>query len=326
MSPPMAKPQRPAPRYKNLTWQQLRSFCETSRLGSLAAAAAALDLTQPTVWAQVHALERHFGVALVKAHARGCQLTPAGRVLAELAHPAVRSIFELKVRLQERLGQAERHLTVATTPRIMTEDLAECLLPFEEQNPAVRIILKEMRTDEVAAAVEAGAAELGFTLLRPRGHGSPDLIYEACYELDLLLLTPANHPLARKRHVRPADLLAYPFVNSRDNATGDPVAAAALEKLGVFDRHIGRAEAFFVSSIRRLVEMGFGIALVSGRPNLTNPGRLHERVMSRHFGRTPVYIVTGRTLEVDPACRNLIRMVQERMARNPSPGSTETAP
>ena len=52
-------------RYKDTTFQQLRSFYETARLGSLSAAADQLDLSHPTVWAQVHALERDLGEALI---------------------------------------------------------------------------------------------------------------------------------------------------------------------------------------------------------------------------------------------------------------------
>ena len=53
--------------YKEVRLQQLRSFCETARLGSLAAAAQALGLAEPTVWEQVHALERQFAAKLVEA-------------------------------------------------------------------------------------------------------------------------------------------------------------------------------------------------------------------------------------------------------------------
>jgi molybdate transport repressor ModE-like protein len=74
-------------RFKELSLQQLRSFCETARLGSLTAAADSLGLSQPTVWEQVHALERVFGMKLLQRRARGSELTPAGRLLAELAAP-----------------------------------------------------------------------------------------------------------------------------------------------------------------------------------------------------------------------------------------------
>src|SRR5262245_66612414 len=75
--------------YKDLKVQQLRSFCETARLGSLTAAAAALGFAQPTVWEQVHALERLLGAKLIEREAYGCRLTDAGRVLLEFAAPLV---------------------------------------------------------------------------------------------------------------------------------------------------------------------------------------------------------------------------------------------
>ena len=77
-----------SPTYKRLTLQQLRSLCETGRLGSFWAAAHALDVSHPTVWKQVHALEREFHVRLVETDHSGCQLTPAGRLLVEMAGPA----------------------------------------------------------------------------------------------------------------------------------------------------------------------------------------------------------------------------------------------
>src|SRR5437588_7871544 len=63
----MLMPGRPGRAYKEITLQQLRSFCETVRLGSLTAAADSLGLARPTVWKQVHALEHHLGIFAVRA-------------------------------------------------------------------------------------------------------------------------------------------------------------------------------------------------------------------------------------------------------------------
>jgi DNA-binding transcriptional LysR family regulator len=68
-----------------MTLQQLRSLCETGRLGSFWAAAKALEVSHPTVWKQVHALERQFGLPLMATHRYGCQLTVAGRLLIAMA-------------------------------------------------------------------------------------------------------------------------------------------------------------------------------------------------------------------------------------------------
>src|SRR5437667_9746155 len=82
--------------YKEIQLRQLRGFCETARLGSLSAAAESLELTQPTVWEQVRALEREFATKLVEPHGRGCHLTEDGRILTQLIAPLVAGIDSLK--------------------------------------------------------------------------------------------------------------------------------------------------------------------------------------------------------------------------------------
>ena len=73
--------------YKQLQMQQLRSLAETARLGSLAEAAKALGVAQPTVWEQVHALERYFGAKLVEPRRRGCRLTELHACLDAISPP-----------------------------------------------------------------------------------------------------------------------------------------------------------------------------------------------------------------------------------------------
>ena len=95
----MLMPSRPGRAYKEITLQQLRSFCETVWLGGLTAADS-LGLARPTVWKQVHALEHHLGVQLVAPHTQGCESTEAGRLLANIASPLVTGIGSIKQALQ----------------------------------------------------------------------------------------------------------------------------------------------------------------------------------------------------------------------------------
>ena len=100
------------PAYKDITLGQLRSFCETARRGSLTAAASALRLAHPTVWKQVHALEKAFGRPLIEPHARGCRLTEAGEVLLRLAAPNVFDLDGIRTRLDEELRMVDVRITV----------------------------------------------------------------------------------------------------------------------------------------------------------------------------------------------------------------------
>ena len=80
--------------------------------------------------------------------------------------------------------------------------------------------------------VAAMLADLGLAAIA----ADPDhtwLLYEPCYELEIILVTPRDHPLARKRRVRVNDLADFPLVNSPSSfgVTGpeqDPAEARAF--------------------------------------------------------------------------------------------------
>ncbi len=300
--------------YKDITLQQLRSFCATARQGSLTAAATALDLAQPTVWKQVHALEQTFGNKLIEPHARGCRLTEAGEVLHRLLEPAVASldIGELQARFAEALGQTNIHITVAGQPRLLADDLPPCLAVFVPRWPRVRFTLRQANGDEVAALVESGEASLGFTTYIENRGQYPHLSFDPWYELEVILLTPRDHPLAQRRRVRPEDLKPYPLINAT-TALRDTQAHGTLIKLGLYETEPRWVEARQAAIIRRCVEMGLGIALVPGLwPRKASP-RLHERAMHRYFGSIPVYLVRRSGVRQHAALGAFAEAVRSRL-------------
>jgi DNA-binding transcriptional LysR family regulator len=105
------------------------------------------------------------------------------------------------------------------------------------------------------------------------------------------LITPKDHPLARRRHVRPEDLCAYPLVNSPSAQFHEASTTALLERLGVFRTQPRRIEAYFAATIRRYVELGFGIGLIPSSPSRQPDPRFHERSLSRYLGRCTFYLV-----------------------------------
>lgn len=63
---------------------QLRTFVAVAREGGVGAAARALHVSQPTLTAQIHALEAQYGVELFRRQGRGVALTEAGQRLFAL--------------------------------------------------------------------------------------------------------------------------------------------------------------------------------------------------------------------------------------------------
>lgn len=301
------------PIYKRSRLQQLQCLCETARLGSFLAAAAALDVSNPTVWKQVHALEREFGAQLVEPHGRGCHLTTAGQLLVELAGPAVESMATLRERFQSAVHDTSLDLRIAVTPQILQVELAPCLAKFHRGHPQVRFRFLELPVDEVASAVQDRRADFGFTTSRLTEEQQRGLLTEPAYTLEVRLLAPKGHPLARRRAVRPRDLRLYPLVNAPgeywDTHLG-PVLDAADGGPGVPPI----VQASFMFSIHRLVELGFGIGLILAVPSAPPDRRFHERSMRRYFGTLVVHLVRRRGAFRAPPGEAFMALVRRELA------------
>jgi molybdate transport repressor ModE-like protein len=307
------------PSYKQLTLSQLRCLCETARRGSFVAAAGAMGVSHPTVWKQVHALEREFGVKLVEPHGRGCLLTSAGQMLIELAGPSVESIATLEDRFRAKIAEASVDLTIAVTPRTLVEDLAPCVVLFHARHPKVRYRFMEMPDDEVAEAVEMRRADFGFTPSTLTFEQQRTLVAEPCYVLEVRLVTAKNHPLARRRTVRPADLRPYPFVNGPDEFSRF-YARTAFDPNEHGDPASFLVQANFTASIRRFVELGFGIGLVHAIPSRPFHRGLHERSMNAHFPAMEIQVIRRRGAFTPDVGEEFIQLVRAESTREASNG------
>lgn len=303
--------------YKEITLPQIRCFCDAIRLGSFKAAAKSLGLSHPTVLSQVHALEHHLGAKLVETHARGCRPTADGRLLAVMVAPLVAGFNSLEHTFQEVRGKEVQRLIVATTPRILVDDLPECVVEFSKNWPNVHVRFEEMRMEEIPEAVEAGKVDLGLTTTSSPTPGNAWIAFEPAYELEVVLVTPKDHPLARQRTIRASDLAAYPLVNAPPGIL-DPSISITLKMLNVFQAEPRRVEAANAAAILRYVELGFGVGLTLRVPSHHADPKFHERSLSRELGRVKVHLVWRKGSLMMPHARAFADLVKAFLNRKSS--------
>jgi DNA-binding transcriptional LysR family regulator len=183
----------------------------------------------------------------------------------------------------------------------------------------VQLHLKELADEQVHAAVEAGQADVGIILNRGANLESPWTVsrwleFEPLYELDIILITPRDHPLARRRQVRPKDLRPYPLVSAVASLP-TAMVVAMLEQIGVPDQREPLVQTNFTASIRRYVELGFGIGLIAVLPSRPRCRTLHERDMSRYFGKATVYQVRRQGSFLTPAAASFISILKDGFSR-----------
>lgn len=303
-----------APAYKDITLRQLRSFCETARLGSLTGAARELRLAHPTVWKQVHALEEHFRVRLVVPHARGCRLTDEGRVLAELASPLVTDIDRLRQQFGTERTRLGNKLGVASSSRILIEALPDVVADFSRSRPDVQLALRQMEDPRVADAVESGEADLGLTASPLAPETRPMLACKLCCHVQVTLIAPPGHPITQRRILGPSDVGRWPLVNSRESFR-DPAINAQLERYDVFRGQPRRVEAFAGDTIKEYVRQGYGLGLITLWRSPKRLSGLWQRPMGRWFGRVSIYVITKKRLKRE----GLVRAFMDGFRRRHAP-------
>ena len=101
-----------------------------------------------------------------------------------------------------------------------------------------------------------------------------------CRTCPLSLITPVNHPLARKRTITPADWIKYPLIMPPEGVYARHVLDHLLERHNLRERVRIVMETPLLDSIRQYVAAGLGIALVHiGQQRF--PGiRLHVRPLT----------------------------------------------
>ena len=119
-----------------MTLAQLQSFVLVARLGSVKAAAAELEVTEPAVSVAVGALRRELGDDLFVREGRGIALTPGGRRLAALASEILGLAEQARRSVQETAGAPQRMQVVATS--LVAEHVAPLIDAFTDPSRATR--------------------------------------------------------------------------------------------------------------------------------------------------------------------------------------------
>lgn len=97
-----------------VSFEYLRTLSAVSRMGSFTAAARYLGISQPTVIAQMHALEKSLGYRLFEHDGHAAALTARGRILAERIGGPVEALEDVAAPITEpAMGGGTRVIHIA---------------------------------------------------------------------------------------------------------------------------------------------------------------------------------------------------------------------
>lgn len=144
-----------------MTLEQLRIFVGVAEREHMTAAARALHITQSAASAAIMALEERHALKLFHRVGRGIALTEAGRLFLPEARGVLARAAAAEHLLEDLRGFRRGALRVVASQTIAAYWLPTVLAAFRERYPAMSVELAIGNTEQAAARVHAGDADLG---------------------------------------------------------------------------------------------------------------------------------------------------------------------
>lgn len=243
------------------TLAQLRYIVAVARYGSVTMAAAALNVSQPSISVAIDNVEEALGQKLfVRQRGSGIALTSFGRKAIAKARQVLDEADELAA-----LGSSEAEVGGELVLGCF-EDLAPYFAPalmraFAERCPAVTVVIRDETFETLGRRLADSAVDLGLTYdLGLPGHFKRVLLHE----LRPHALLPAGHVLADKRTVSLAELAAHPLITTDQPHSWQHMLDLFLSR-GLAP--VARTATSSFELQRSMVANGFGVAVSYTRPH-----------------------------------------------------------
>jgi DNA-binding transcriptional LysR family regulator len=183
-----------------MTLAQLQSFVLVARHGSVKAAAAELEVTEPAVSVAVAALRKELGDELFVRSGRGIALTPGGRRLAGLANEILGLAEQARRSVSEGAGEPRRLSVYATA--LVAEHVGPLIEMFTARDEGIEVSVAAEPGAGVADALEHRRADIA---LGP-SPGVERIASAPFLRCRLVVVAAPDHPLAATRSIAPSAL------------------------------------------------------------------------------------------------------------------------
>src|SRR5918992_4177594 len=236
--------------------EQLDTFVEVARRGSVSRAAEALYVTQPTLTARLKGLEQDLDAKLFVRSQRGMRLSDAGRAFLPYAERSLDAVSSGRRLLSELARGEGGQLALGAAPAVSTYVLPRILTRFRRTHPKVSLAVRTGHSEEVLELVlrEQVQIGLGRLLRHPQVEAIP------LYEDELMLVVDPKHPLADQGAVGPDELLEVQLILFDRTSSYRRLTSEFFEGVGAVPRAV--MELDNIDAAKKMVEQGLGVALL----------------------------------------------------------------
>jgi DNA-binding transcriptional LysR family regulator len=235
----------------------LQLFVAVADGRSITQGALRAHLALASASARIKGLEAALGVTLLKRGRRGVEPTAAGESLLDHARIVMHNVDAMRGDLAAFASGAKASVHLLANTSGLSEHLPKALAAFLREHPDINVDIEERESTDIAAAIVAGAADLGFAA----EHALPDQVERFLFSEDRLTLVAARRSaFAGRRQIDFGEVTACDFVGLTSSTALQSHIAKHAARLGARLRFRARLRDF--DAICQMVAAGVGIAVV----------------------------------------------------------------
>ena len=248
--------------------RQIEYFVAISETLNFRAAARRLSVSQPTMTNQIVALEDALGSQLFERSRGGTVLTPIGRELL----PNARRILEEFQGLVDQAQSISRGpggtYRLGVTPTLGPYLLPHILPALHRRYTALKLSVREDAPRDLEVELATGKHDL---ILTPLPIDDSRLTVVPLFREPLKLIVPADHRLAKRKHINRRDLAGESILTIEEHHHFHRQIEQLCSRLGAQLRR--DYEGTSLDTLRHMVVMGMGVAFL---PNLYIRSEIHR--------------------------------------------------
>lgn len=209
--------------------RQLQYLVALAREKHFTRAAAACNVTQPTLSGRIHQLEQELGVSIVKRGQRFEGLTPEGQRVLKWAHSILENCTSLEQELAALKGELAARLVLGVIPSALPT-VSILTDAVRRQYPGITFSILSQTSREILRNLSDFSIDAGVSYLEnePIGRALTVPLYKERYRL----FVRDDHPLADRDTVEWAEAARHPLGLLSPDMQNRRIVDAIFVKLG----------------------------------------------------------------------------------------------
>jgi len=175
--------------------QQIKALVKIADLGSIRAAAEALNTSQSSLTRAMRELEDSLGAQILNRSFRGVSFTPAGEALLRRARMIVETVARAEQEVRQISGGKGAKVAVAVTPVVAGTVLGDIYRQFKNQMPDATLVLTEGLLTSIVPGLIEGRLDFGIAIASQEALPS-ELVFKPLAQVLTAVAGREGHPLS----------------------------------------------------------------------------------------------------------------------------------